>query len=64
MALRRREPSGRWRYDEEQGRKETSVARRRATSKEVGCKGKEARYDEEQGARRPQWQGGGLGRQT
>ena len=49
MALRRREPSGRWRYDEEQGRKETSVARRRARSKEVGCKGKEARYDEKQG---------------
>ena len=43
---------------------ETSVARRRARSKEVGCKGKEARYDEEQGARRPQWQGGGLRRQT
>ena len=43
---------------------ETSVARRRARSEEVGCKGKEARYDEEQGARRPQWQGGGLRRQT
>ena len=28
---------------------ETSVARRRARSKEVGCKGKEARYDEKQG---------------
>ena len=28
---------------------ETSVARRRARSEEVGCKGKEARYGKEQG---------------
>ena len=43
MALRRREPSGRWRYDEEQRRRpqwqgggQGARARRRARSKEQG----------------------------